>query len=112
MEKTSIEWLAEQLLTKYRLKIDNYQEFKQAKEMENQQQEEIGLMEIELKHTKTLLASCEKALEDRNKQDKKMYSEEEVIELIQFLSMNEEFSDYSSVSKNTAKFFIEQFKKK
>jgi hypothetical protein len=37
MEKTSIEWLAEQLLTKYRLKIDNYQEFKQAKEMEKQQ---------------------------------------------------------------------------
>jgi hypothetical protein len=41
--------------------------------MENQQQEEIGLMEIELKHTKTLLASCEKALEDRNKQDKNKY---------------------------------------
>ncbi len=37
MEKTSIEWLAEQLLTKYRLKIDNYQEFKQAKEMEKQE---------------------------------------------------------------------------
>jgi hypothetical protein len=33
---TAVEWLAEQLLTKYRLKIDNYQEFKQAKEKENQ----------------------------------------------------------------------------
>lgn len=34
MKKVSaVDWLAEQLLTKYRLKIDNYQEFEQAKEM-------------------------------------------------------------------------------
>jgi hypothetical protein len=31
------------------------------------------------------------------------YSEEEVINLIQFLSMNEEFNGYGSVSKATAK---------
>jgi hypothetical protein len=38
------------------------------------QAERIGLMEIELNHTKTLLASCEKALEDRDKQAERMYS--------------------------------------
>ena len=40
------------------------------------------------------------------------YSEEEVINLIQFLSMNEEFNGYGSVSKATAKYFLEQFKNK
>ena len=43
------------------------------------QEERIGLMEIELRHTKTLLASCEKALEDRDKQER-MYSEEDMKE--------------------------------
>jgi hypothetical protein len=38
----------------------------------------IGLMEIELNHTKTLLASCEKALENRDNQAKRMYSEEDM----------------------------------
>jgi hypothetical protein len=42
------------------------------------QAERMGLMEIELRHTKTLLASCEKALEDRDKQADRGYSEEEV----------------------------------
>jgi len=42
----------------------------------------------------------------------KMYSEEEVIQLIQFLSMSEEFNEYSSVSKKTANYFMRQFKKK
>jgi len=42
------------------------------------QAERMGLMEIELRHTKTLLASCEKALEDRDKQAERMYSEEEL----------------------------------
>jgi hypothetical protein len=46
------------------------------------QAERIGLMEIELKHTKTLLESCEKALEDRDNKIERMYSEEEVIELL------------------------------
>ena len=40
------------------------------------------------------------------------YSEEEVYELIQFLSMNEEFNGYGSVSKETANYFLQQFKKK
>jgi hypothetical protein len=39
------------------------------------QAERMGLMEIELNHTKTLLASCEKALKDRDKQAERMYSE-------------------------------------
>jgi hypothetical protein len=42
----------------------------------------------------------------------RMYSEEEVIDLIQSLSMNEDFNGYGSVSKETAKYFLEQFKKK
>lgn len=44
------------------------------------QQEHYGLMEIELRHTKTLLASCEKALEERDKQQKRSYSEKEMRE--------------------------------
>jgi hemerythrin-like domain-containing protein len=44
--------------------------------------ERIALMEIKLNHIKTLLASCEKALENRDNQAKRMYSEEEVNEII------------------------------
>lgn len=40
------------------------------------------------------------------------YSEEEVEDLIQFLSMNEDFKNYSSISIYTTKYFLEQFKKK
>lgn len=52
------------------------------------------------------------ALEMEAKQNKNRYSEEEVCELIQFLSMNEEFNGYSSVSKETANYFLQQFKNK
>ena len=45
-------------------------------------------------------------------QTERMYSEEDIIDLIQFLSMNKEFNEYSSVSKETARYFLEQFKKK
>jgi hypothetical protein len=48
------------------------------------QAERMGLMEIELNHTKTLLASCEKALEDRDKQAERMYSEEDMINFANF----------------------------
>jgi len=41
------------------------------------QAERIGLMEIELNHTKRLLASCEKALEERDKQIEERHSEED-----------------------------------
>lgn len=46
----------------------------------NWQAERISLMEIELNHTKTLLESCEKALEDRDKKADTMYSEEDMRE--------------------------------
>lgn len=39
------------------------------------QAEKIGLMEIELNNTKTLLESCEKALENRDKKAERMYSD-------------------------------------
>ena len=45
-------------------------------------QEDYGLLKIELSHTKTLLASCEKALEERDKKQNIMYSEEEVRHLL------------------------------
>jgi len=54
----------------------------------------------------------EDARDAYNASQERSYSEEEVIELIQFLSMNEEFNGYGSVSKKTAKHFLEQFKKK
>ena len=44
------------------------------------QAERISLMEIELNHTKTLLESCEKALEDRDKKAENMYSDEDMRE--------------------------------
>jgi hypothetical protein len=34
----------------------------------------------------------------------------DVIDLIQFLSINQEFNGYGSVSKETAKYFLEKFK--
>ena len=44
------------------------------------QAEQNGLMEIELRHTKTLLTSCEKALEDRDKQQERSYSLDDIKE--------------------------------
>jgi hypothetical protein len=45
-------------------------------------------------------------------QQENMYSEIEVIELIQFLSMDKDFNGYGSVSKETANYFLEQYKNK
>jgi hypothetical protein len=50
--------------------------------MKNNDTLRFGLMEIELKNTKRILASLEKALGDRDKQMEKMYSEEEVTHII------------------------------
>jgi hypothetical protein len=44
-------------------------------------------------------------------QDKNKYSEEDLLDLIQFLALNETF-DYDSISRDTAKLFLNQFKKK
>jgi len=74
------------------------------------QAERMGLMEIELRHTKTLLASCEKALEDRDKQAERMYGEEEVYQLLYDLSgqvLNNKVSNPKLLEK-----WFEQFKKK
>lgn len=60
-----------------------------AKEKEKKQAEwqpeRISLMEIELNHTKTLLESCEKALEDRDKKADKMDSKNVWIQVIKEL---------------------------
>jgi hypothetical protein len=45
-------------------------------------------------------------------QQERMYSEEEVLDLIQSLSMNIEFNSYGSVHVRTARYFLEQYKNK
>jgi hypothetical protein len=78
------------------------------------QAERMGLMEIELRHTKTLLASCEKALEDRDKQADRMYSEANKI--MKFLDTEKELklSDAKTIERIKWYFetYFEQFKKK
>ena len=56
--------------------------------------------------------SFEEGTKWQKEQDKNKYSEEEIIDLIQFLSMYEEFNQEGSVSKETAKYFLEKFKNK
>ena len=73
------------------------------------QAERMGLMEIELRHTKTFLASCEKALEDRDKQAERMYSEEEVLDMLKFFTKNTR-GDKPWVDADDE--WFEQFKKK
>ena len=72
------------------------------------QAERMGLMEIELRHTKTLLTSCEKALEDRDKQAERMYSEEDMREAFIAGTQFEEDYDYNLYVKK----WFEQYKKK
>jgi hypothetical protein len=91
------------------------------------QAEIMGLMEIELRHTKTLLASCEKALEDRDNQAERMYSGEELrkaIKLARLCTLDNvtgEFVDLSGLTEvctygleetHSEDSIIEQFKKK
>jgi hypothetical protein len=47
----------------------------------------------------------------KKKYDDTEWDTEKIIDLIQFLSMNEDFNGYSSVSRHTAKYFLEEFKK-
>ena len=53
----------------------------------------------------------ESFIEGAKWQEERMYSEEQVIELIQFLSMDKDFNGYGSVYKETASYFLEKFKK-
>jgi hypothetical protein len=70
------------------------------------QKEKYDLLLIELNHTKTLLASCEKALEDSFKKQEIRYSEEEVENiLIEYIKTNPT-KPYRVVS------WFTQFKKK
>jgi hypothetical protein len=87
-----------------------------AKWQAEQNREEIGLLLIELNHTKTLLTSCEKALEERDKQIERMYSEEEVNVLLNALEYFTDRVEKGTIrSKTTYKMYkdiLEQFKKK
>jgi hypothetical protein len=76
----------------------------------NWQAERMGLMEIELRHTKTLLASCEKALEDRDKQAERSYSEEDMNEYADYCWSFSNDNRYKSPL--SPKEWFEQFKKK
>ena len=58
-------------------------------EFEKLQQEKYDLLLIELNHTKTLLASCEKALEDS-------FKKEEEIEKLKIDTKDEEIKDLKS----------------
>jgi hypothetical protein len=71
----------------------------------------IGLMEIELNHIKTLLASCEKALENRDNQAKRMYSEEEVRNIIFKFSSDFDTKRNIEITLEEQKQWFEQFKK-
>jgi hypothetical protein len=71
------------------------------------QAERMGLMEIELNHTKTLLASCEKALEDRDKQAERMYSEEDILDAWELGA-----KEGLPLTKKKKEELFEQFKKK
>jgi hypothetical protein len=83
------------------------------------QAETIGLMEIELNHTKTLLASCEKALENRDNQAERMYSEDDMKQfafecVANFLSnnCNKVEMELVNVIMDRLNSQFEQFKKK
>ena len=77
------------------------------------QAEHYGLMEIELSHTKRLLASCEKALEDRDKRQETMYSEEEVLDMMfELLNEKKEECCITNTRDSIVRKVFEQFKKK
>ena len=74
------------------------------------QQEHYGLMEIELSNTKKLLASCEQALEERDKQQERMYSEEDMREAYKSCYTPFSFDRIGDLEQDFKKWF-EQFKK-
>jgi hypothetical protein len=75
-----------------------------------QDREEIGLLQIELNHTKTLLQSCEKALEERDNQDERMYSDEEVMNALHSVELKYN-KDFTKIYEGMKEWF-KQFKKK
>jgi uncharacterized protein YPO0396 len=100
--------------SKYISGIDPYDKKETLEEGAKYMQEQYGLMEIELRHTKTLLESCEKALEERDKQQERMYSEVEL-----FINEVKDKIDSFEYSVNQNSYiseyldeWFEQFKKK
>ena len=79
-KQETLEEIVEKLSIEDAKKLDMF--LNGMKYQEKIKQEHYSLMEIELRHTKTLLASCEMALEERNRQTQQKYSEEEVIEIL------------------------------
>jgi hypothetical protein len=112
MKQKTIEEAAKDTTNKYINEREKQTAYLEFIEGAKSQSETIGLMEIELNHTKTLLASCEKALENRDLQAERMYSEEEVREL--FNQYKQEFSIYRNLQILNVRFeeWFEKFKKK
>jgi hypothetical protein len=90
-QETTIEEIVEKLSMEDAKKLDTF--LNGMKYQEKIKQEDYGLLKIELSHTKTLLASCEKALEERDKQQNIMYSEEEVLQLLLRLKQTESYEN-------------------
>lgn len=57
-----------------------------------------------------VIQKLEENLEELLKKCQFLYNEDAMVSLIQYLSMNEEFAGYSSVSKETAKKILDDFK--
>ena len=58
------------------------------------------------------ISSIDSFMKGANYQAKRMYSEEDVIAFMQFIISNPDLSNTSSVSETTARYYLEQFKKK
>jgi len=110
MKQETIEEAAKDTTNKYINEREKQTAYLEFIEGAKSQSETIGLLEIELNHTKTLLASCEKALENRDNQADRMYSEEEVRKAIQetITLMRYKATEFREHENNV----IEQFKKK
>lgn len=107
MEKETLEEAAESWV--YNKPESNYHAFIAGA---NWQAERISLMEIELNHTKTLLESCEKALEDRDKKAERMYSDYDILKAFRQGQLNMEYSDiFGFESTLSEEVWFERFKK-
>jgi hypothetical protein len=58
------------------------------------------------------ISSIDSFMKGANYQSERMYSEEDVIAFMQFIISNPDLSNTSSVSETTARYYLEQFKKK
>ena len=114
MEKETLEEAAENY--GWRIKTNSFSDRVKANELaESTKQDFIAgaewqaeKNELRLKHKKALLDNCEKCLVMKIKQAERMYSEEEVIKLV-----DGAFHMYASSHRHDAKaWLIEQFKKK